>query len=110
MSDFNFTDILKNLGGLKGQMEQLRERLSKMSVTGEAGAGMVTATVNGEGRLKDIKIDPALLKAEEKDMLEELIISAVNEASKKAKEAVSHEMRSIAGGLPMAGMEKIFGF
>ncbi|MEQ9367200.1 MAG: YbaB/EbfC family nucleoid-associated protein [Leptospirales bacterium] len=117
MADFNFADILKNLGGdfgkqlgdIKGQVDQVRERLSKMSITGEAGAGMVRVSVNGEGQVQSVDIDPALLTPNDKARVEELIISAVNDASRRAKETVAHEMKSVAGGLPIPGLEKLFG-
>ena len=117
MSDFNFADILKNLGGdfgknlgeMKQNVDQARERLSKMQITGEAGAGMVRVTVNGEGQVQNVDIDQALLSPNDKAMVEELIISAVNDATKRAREAVAHEMKSVAGGLPIPGLEKLFG-
>lgn len=120
MSDFNFSDLFKNLGGdfgknlgglqtMKEQMEQAKERLAKMNITGEAGAGMVRVTVNGEGQVQNVHIDPALLTPNDKAMVEELIISATNDASKRAREAVAHEMKSAVGGLPIPGLEKLFG-
>ena len=117
MSDFNFSDLLKNLGGdfgknlgnMKEQVEQVRDRLNKMNITGEAGAGMVRVTVNGEGQVQNVNTDQALLNPNDKAMVEELIISAVNDATKRAREAVAHEMKSVAGGLPIPGLEKLFG-
>ncbi len=113
MSDFNFSDLFKNLGknlgDMKNQVEQMRERLSRMSITGEAGAGMVKVTVSGDGQVKNVDIDPALLVPDEKAMVEELIISALNEANRRAREAVSHEMKNVTGGFPIPGMEKMFG-
>lgn len=107
MSEFNIGDIFKNLGGMKEQMDQLKERVSRLRITGEAGAGMVRATVNGEGSLLNVEIDSDLLKPEEKDMLVELIVSAVNDAGTKAKEAAAHEMKGMMGGLPIPGLETL---
>jgi hypothetical protein len=117
MSDINFSDILKNLGqdfgknlgNIKSQVEQVRERLSKMQITGEAGAGMVRVTVNGEGQVQNVDIDPALLTPADRAMVEELLISAINDATRRTREAVAHEMKSVAGGLPIPGLEKLFG-
>ena len=108
MSEFNFGDVFKNMGALRGQMEQMRERLGRLRITGEAGAGMVRVTVNGEGQVQNIEIDPGLLRAEEKDMLEELIISALNDASRRARESAAHELRNMAG-VNIPGMEQLFG-
>jgi nucleoid-associated protein EbfC len=109
MSQFDFSDMFKNLGAMRGQMEQIKARLARMQIIGEAGAGMVKATVNGEGEVQKVDIDPALLTPNDRVMLEELIVSAVNDASKKARDTVAHEMRSIAGGLPIPGLDKLFG-
>ena len=109
MNQFNFADMFKQFGGLKEQMEQAKERVAKLKICGEAGAGMVSATVSGEGMLMDLKIDDELLKENQKDMLIELLISAVNEANKKAKDAAAHEMKGMVGGLNIPGLDKILG-
>lgn len=108
MEGFNFSDILKNLGPMKEQMAQVKERVSRIKVEGEAGAGMVKARMSGEGQLTGFEIDERLLDPKEKPMLEELLVSAVNDASKKAKEAVAHEVKN-STGLNFPGMEKMFG-
>ncbi len=106
--NLNFGDMFKNLAGIKGQMETLKNRMAGMKITGEAGAGMVSVVVSGEGVLTDVKIDPSLLDAKNREMVEELIISATNEALRKAKEAMAHEIRSITG-INIPGMENFFG-
>lgn len=105
----NFTEIFKNIGAIKEQAEQIRTRMSRMRITGEAGAGMVRVTVSGEGTLTDIKIDPGLLNRESAEMVEELILSATNDAIKKSREAMAHEMKNLTGGIPIPGLEKFFG-
>ena len=109
MNQFNLGEIFKQFGGIKEQMQQAQERVAQMRIRGEAGAGMVSAEVNGEGKLLGLSIDDELLSASEKDMLIELLLSAVNDANKKAKEAAAHEMRSMAGGLGIPGLDKILG-
>lgn len=106
MTDFNFSELFKNLGGMKTQMEQIKQRVATIQVTGEAGAGFVRITMNGEGQVNNIKIDPTMLSPDSQDMLEELLISAFNDAQKKAREAMAHEMKGITGGIP--GLEKFF--
>ena len=105
----DFTQMFKNFSGLKSKMDEVRQRVATMEIDGEAGAGMVRVTVSGEGELKNIKIDPDLLSADNSEMLEELIISATNEAVKKARETLAYEMKSITGGLNIPGLDKIFG-
>ncbi len=94
---------------MKEQMEAIRQRVARLQVTGEAGAGMVKVTMGGEGQVTDIKIDPELLAKDQKDMLEELLISAANDAMRKTKEAVAHELKSVTGGLNIPGLDKLFG-
>jgi DNA-binding YbaB/EbfC family protein len=105
----DFSEMFKNLGGLKEQMEQIRGRVARLTVTGESGAGIVKVTCNGEGEVTDVKIDRNLLGPNDNEMLEELIISAVNDALKKTREAVAHEMKSVTGGLNIPGLDKILG-
>ena len=105
----DFTQMFKNFGNIKAKMEEIRERVSHMHITGESGAGMVRVTVNGEGEVINVKIDREMISNENAEMLEELIISATNEALKKARETLAYEMRSITGGLNIPGMDKLFG-
>ena len=107
--NFDFSEIVKNLGGIKKQIENIHERLDNMQITGEAGAGMVRVTLNGDNVVKNISIDPNLLVKEEKDVLEELLISAFNEARKKVRAAAAHEMKNITGGISIPGLERFFG-
>ncbi|MCB1175561.1 MAG: YbaB/EbfC family nucleoid-associated protein [Leptospiraceae bacterium] len=109
MNQFNFGEIFKQFGGLKEQMEQARERVGRLRITGEAGAGMVKAEVNGEGRLLNLIIDDELLSVDQKDMLLELTISAVNDAAEKAKAAAAHEMKGMMGGMNIPGLDKLMG-
>jgi hypothetical protein len=104
----NFGDIFKNMGAMKEQMEAFQKRIQKLTIAGESGAGLVKITLNGEGTVQNISVDESLLNKTSKDMLEELLISAMNDASKKVKEAVSHEMKS-AVGMNIPGLDKLFG-
>ena len=105
----DFSDIMKNFGNMKGRVDEIKQRVAKMHITGEAGAGMVKATVTGEGNVVDIKIDRNMLGPDDNDMLEELLMSAVNDALTKSREAMAHEMKSLTGGLNIPGLDKLFG-
>lgn len=105
----DLSEMLKNFGDVKAKMEEARKRMARMQITGEAGAGMVKVTVNGEGLVTNVKLDRSALGPEDNEILEELIISAVNDASKRAREAMAHEMRGLTGGLSVPGLEKFLG-
>jgi len=104
----NFGEIFKNMGAMKEQMEIFQKRIQKLSITGESGAGLIKITLNGEGTVQNVKVDESLLDKSSKDMLEELLISAMNDATKKVKEAVSHEMKN-AVGMNIPGLDRLFG-
>ncbi|MCB1305863.1 MAG: YbaB/EbfC family nucleoid-associated protein [Leptospiraceae bacterium] len=104
----NFSDLFKNLGGMKSKMDEAKRKIERITVTGEAGAGMVSAKMDGSGKLTSVTVDERLLDAKEKEMLEELITSAVNDAQSRMKEAVAHEIRS-ATGMDIPGLGGIFG-
>ncbi|MCE9499288.1 MAG: YbaB/EbfC family nucleoid-associated protein [Leptospira sp.] len=93
------TEIFSKMNDLKKQMEEAQKRVSKMRVSASAGAGMVTVTVTGDNVITNIEINKALFTAEDAKMLEDLIISATNEALKKAKESMAHEMKAISGSM-----------
>ena len=99
---------MKNLGQIMKQVQDMQERMSEMQaklaeleMTGASGAGMVQATLNGKGELKRIKIDPSLFKPEEAEVVEDLIVAAVNDAKAKADERMQSEMGKLTGGLPL---------
>ncbi|MBL8019046.1 MAG: YbaB/EbfC family nucleoid-associated protein [Leptospirales bacterium] len=107
MNGLNFSEMFKNLGSMKARAEELQHKMARLQITGEAGAGMVKVTVSGDGVVKNVKIEPTLLSPNDRDMLEELLIAAINEAQNKAREAMAHEMKSLTGSIP--GLEKMFG-
>ena len=100
-----------NMGNLMKQAQQFQEKLgtiqeelgSKM-VTGAAGGGMVTATVNGRGELMGIAIEKDVINPEEAQMLQDLVVAAVNDGLRKAKELGREEMGKLTGGLNLPGM------
>jgi nucleoid-associated protein EbfC len=90
------------------QAAQMQERLQKqmadLRVEASAGGGMVTVVVNGAKQLQSIKIDPEVVSKEEVEMLQDLIIAAVNDAQRKAEEQMSQSMSGMMGGLKLPGM------
>src|SRR4030067_1626529 len=104
--------MAKGIGGMGNQLKQaqdmqariskIQEELGQKTVEGSAGGGMVQVTVNGHLNLTAVKIEPAALNGEEKDMLEDLILAAVNDGMRKAREMVSAEMRKNNSGYKSA--------
>ena len=85
---------------LQARMTKLHESLDQQTVTTSSGGGMVEVTADGKGEVKKVKIDPACVDPQDVEMLEDLILAAVNQAQTKARELYEQEMRKAAGGLP----------
>ena len=95
----NFSDMMKQAQEMQKKMKELQEGLANLEVEGSSGGGLVKITVNGKGEVKKIKIDQSLMKPQEAEILEDLIVAAINEAKKKAEEATAEEMKKLTGGL-----------
>jgi len=97
-------DMMKMMGKVKevqARIKEAQERLALLKVTGESGGGMVKATVNGKKMLLAIDIDPSLLKGEDKTIVQDLVVAAVNMASEKAEALAKEELqKSTEGFLP----------
>jgi hypothetical protein len=106
--------MLKGLGGigdmakmmkaaqeLQGKMQQVQEDLARIVVLGEAGAGLVKARVTATGELTGLDIDPSILVASEKEVVEDLILAAIRDAQAKASARHQSEMAKLTEGLPL---------
>lgn len=96
------------LGGLMKQAQQMQEKMQKMQeeiaqmeVTGESGAGMVKVTLNGAHNCRRVEIDPSLLVEDEKELLEDLIAAAYNDAERRIDEVQKEKMSTVSGGMPL---------
>ena len=95
-------DMMKMMGKVKemqGKMQEAQEKLSQLRETGESGAGMVKATVNGKKEVLSIDIDPSLLTKEDKEMVQDLTVAAVNNALTKADVLAKEEMKKSTEGI-----------
>ncbi len=99
----NMKDIMKQAQQMQEKMVEIQEKLAELSIEGKAGGGMVTATVNGKGDLKQIKLDPSIVDPNEVEMLEDLIVAACNDAKAKAEQTASDEMSKVTSGLSLPG-------
>ena len=97
----NIGRLMKQAQEMQTRMAEMRERLGEVEIEGTAGAGMVVARLSGKGDLRGLKIDPALVDANEIEVLEDLIIAAVNDAKAKVEARVNDEMRKLTGGIDL---------
>lgn len=99
---------MKDLGGLMKQaqemqakMEAMQKELDEAEISGTAGGGMVTVTLNGKNEMRGLKIDPSLASPDDVEILEDLIVAAFNDAKAKVEQHVQEEMQKITGGLQL---------
>jgi DNA-binding YbaB/EbfC family protein len=97
-------NLLKQAQEMQSRMAKIQEELAQKTVEGSAGGGMIQVTVNGQLALTAIKIDPTVINSEEKDMLEDLVLAAVNDGMRKARDMASAEMSKLTGGLKIPGL------
>ena len=90
--------MIKKAQELQSQMEKAQEELNTIEIEGQAGGGMVTAKVNGHKEIISLDIDPEILK-EDKEMIEDMILAAVNQGLQTAGKAAEEKMNSMTGGL-----------
>jgi nucleoid-associated protein EbfC len=96
----NVQQLLKMGQQMQSQMSEVQENLDRQEVSASSGGGMVTVTVDGKGVVRGVSIDPTVVDPEDVEMLEDLVIAAISEAQKKARDVYESEMKKIAGGLP----------
>ena len=96
--------MMQRLQEMQDQMQRTQEEVEATDFTASAGGGVVEATVTGAKVVKDIKIDPEAVDPEEVEMLQDLVIAAVNEALRKAEEAMIQGMEKAKGGLNIPGL------
>jgi nucleoid-associated protein EbfC len=97
-------NLLKQAQEMQARMAQMQEELGRKTVEATAGGGMVRVTVNGQMALCSIKIDPSVVTREDKEMLEDLVLAAVNEGIRRAREMAAEEMSKLTGGLKIPGL------
>lgn len=95
----NLQKMMKQAQQMQSKMAEMQAKMEASESTGESGGGMVKATLNGKGFAKSISIDPSLMDAEEKDVLEDLVIAAFNDAKQKAEDDMAGEMSAMTDGM-----------
>ncbi|HEY9448853.1 MAG TPA: YbaB/EbfC family nucleoid-associated protein [Gemmatimonadaceae bacterium] len=97
----DFMKMLQQAQEMQGRLQQMQQELENKTVTASSGGGMVTVTADGKGQVRSLRIDPTVVKAEDVEMLEDLVIAAVSEAQKKAADMAQEEMQKLTGGLSL---------
>jgi len=100
----NFGNIMKQAKQMQERMVQLQEELTLKTVETTAGGGMVSVTVNGKFELLSLKIEKEVVNPDDVEMLQDLILAAVNEGIRKAQEMAASEMGKITGGMQIPGL------
>ena len=104
----DFLGLMKQATQLQSKMQELQAELDAIEVEGTAGGGMVIVKLTAKGELKGTRIDDSLLKPEEKEVLEDLLIAAHADARRKADTVMQDKMKSLTGGLPLPPGLKLF--
>lgn len=108
----NLGKLMKAAGQARERMQEMQEALERETVTGEAGGGAVTVTLNGKGHARRIDLDDALfqgLVGEDKELAEELLVSAFNDGMEKVQQLAVAKTREMTGGMDLEGMEGLLG-
>jgi DNA-binding YbaB/EbfC family protein len=93
--------MMKEMAGLKSKMEAMQAELDETLVEGRAGGGMVVVTLTAKGALKALSVDPDILKPEDREMVEDLVLAAHADARAKIEGVIAEKMKSLTGGLPL---------
>ena len=104
----DFLVLMKQAAELKSKMEAMQAELEQVEVEGSSGGGLVTVRLSGKGEMKGVKIDDTLVKPQEKEIIEDLIVAAHADARRKAEALVQEKMKGVAGDLPLPPGLKLF--
>lgn len=100
--------IMKQAQAMQEKMQAVQEELERLEIQGASGGGMIGVTMTAKGQLKAIAIDPSLMNPDEKEILEDLIVAAMNDARGKAERAMQARMEEVTKGLPLPPGMKLF--
>jgi len=100
--------MMKQASQLQAKVQEMQAELDRIEVDGTAGGGMVTVTLTAKGELKGVKLDDSLIKPDEKEILEDLLVAAHADARRKAESVMQEKMKALTGGLPLPPGLKLF--
>jgi DNA-binding YbaB/EbfC family protein len=100
--------MMKQVQDIQGRMQQMQDELAGLQIEGQSGGGLVRVTLNGKMEPRAVKLDPSLIKPEDTEMLEDLILAAFQDAKGKVEAALQAKMQEVTGGLPLPPGLKLF--
>ena len=104
----DFMGLMKQAAQMQAKMQEMQVELDTIEVDGTAGGGLVTVRLSAKGDLRGVAIDPSLLKADEKEIVEDLLVAAHADARRKAEALMQDKMKALTGGLPLPPGMKLF--
>jgi nucleoid-associated protein EbfC len=104
----DFMGLMKQAAEFKSKMETMQAELDRLEVEGSAGGGLVVMTLSGKGDLRNTRIDDSLLKPDQKEILEDLIVAAHTDAKRKLESTLQDKMQALTGGLSLPPGLKLF--
>jgi DNA-binding YbaB/EbfC family protein len=100
--------MMKKVGEMQARMKDMQDELARAEYEGQSGGGLVRVTLDGKGEVKRVRIDPSLIKPEDVEIIEDLIVAAATDARGKADTAMQAKMAEVTGGLPLPPGMKLF--
>ncbi len=100
--------MMKQVGQMQARLKEMQDELQKSEIEGQSGGGLVHVVVDGRGELKRVRIDPSLMKPDEVEILEDLIVAATSDARGRVDQIMQSKMAEITGGLPIPPGLKLF--
>lgn len=97
----NIGDMMKQVQQMQSAMQDMQARLENETVTGQAGGGLVKVEMNGKGTVRNVSIDPELLKPDEVEILEDLLVAAHADARTRVEKLMADNMKELTGGMPL---------
>jgi nucleoid-associated protein EbfC len=104
----DFLGLMKQAAELKSKMEAMQAELERVEVEGTAGGGLVTLKLSGKSEIRTVHVDDSLLKPDQKDILQDLIVAAHADARRKLEAVLAERMQALTGGLPLPPGLKLF--
>ncbi len=102
----NIASMMKQASEVQGKLAEAKEQVANLRVTGDAGGEMVKVEASGDFRIISVSIEPSLVETGDREMIEELVTAATNQALLKAKEAAANAMSSVTSGMDLPGLEE----
>ncbi|MCB1520396.1 MAG: YbaB/EbfC family nucleoid-associated protein [Hyphomicrobiaceae bacterium] len=100
--------MMSKVREMQARMQKVQEELEALTVDGQSGGGLVRVTLNGKGDMQRVSIDPSLMKPDEAEIVEDLIVAAAQDAKSKVEATVQEKMETVTGGLPIPPGMKLF--